>query len=120
MSDNVRPTLDDLTECWCGYQAAGVSDLTSHQLYCDPHNTAPKVIDDQRKRITELEAQLAAAQAEMQAMVSRLTKLAKELQTEETWDGKRNDALRYCAGRLRETIMRSQGSKKPRKAGRMR
>ena len=71
-------------------------------------------------RITELEAQLAAAQAEMQAMVSRLTKLAKELQTEETWDGKRNDALRYCAGRLRETIMRSQGSKKPRKAGRMR
>ncbi len=79
------------------------------------------------QRNTELEAQLAevtaqlvAAQAEMQAMVSRLTKLAKELQTEETWDGKRNDALRYCAGRLRETIMRSQGSKKPRKAGRMR
>ena len=53
MSENVRPTLDDLTECWCGYQAAGVSDLTSHQLYCDPHNTAPKVIDDQRKRILD-------------------------------------------------------------------
>ena len=45
-----------------------------------------------------------AAVAEMQAMVSRLTKLAKEFQTEETWDGKRNDALRYCAGRLRKAI----------------
>ena len=65
MSDEVKPTLEDLTECWCGYKAPHARELMLHQLYCDPHNTAPKVIDDQRERIADLEAQLAAAQAEL-------------------------------------------------------
>ena len=65
--------MNDLfTTCWCGYEAVNARDLTQHQLYCDPHNTAPKMIDDQRKRIAELEAQLAEAQAEL----TRLWQLA--------------------------------------------
>ena len=129
MSDNVRPTLDDLTECWCGYQAPNARELMLHQLYCDPHNTAPKVIDDQRKQITELKAQLAAAQAEitrlraggcareqgathycgeMQALVGRLTELAEEWREENCYDKGRRETLDWCADRLREAISGQQ------------
>ncbi len=69
-------------------------------------------------QITELQAEITRLRAggcardqhttqycgEMQSLIARLTALAEEFQTEETWDGKRNDALRYCAGRLREAI----------------
>ena len=79
MSDEVRPTLEDLTECWCGYKAVNAKDLTLHQLYCDPHNTAPKVIDDQRKRIVELEAQLAAKDARIIEKDIRITYLETQL-----------------------------------------
>ena len=122
MSDNVRPTLDDLTECWCGYQAAGVSDLMSHQLYCDPHLSP----NDANNCIRKLEAQFAAAQAEitrlraggcareqratqycgeMQAMVVTLTTLAEEWREENCYDKGRRETLDWCADRLREAII---------------
>ncbi len=80
---------------------------------------------DAYQRVSKLEAELIGMQAEitrlraggcardqhttqycgeLRSLVTRLTALAEEFQTEETWDGKRNDALRYCAGRLREAL----------------
>ena len=55
-------------------------------------------------RITELEAQLAAAQADMQAMVARLTTLDAEWQTIATYDKTADGVFETCARRLREAI----------------
>ena len=77
------------------------ADLQLAELQAEPVYVCEECDNE---RLIELKEALAAAQAETQAMVRRLTALSEEFQTEETWDGKRNDALRYCAGRLREAI----------------
>lgn len=111
MSDRVRPTLEDLTECWCGYEAVSVKDLTLHQLYCDPHNTAPKVIDDQRKRIAELEAQLAYEQERNANNVANAQLQIDELTSEyQTWRIACNRAReRADAANAEITRLRSDG-----------
>lgn len=77
------------------------ADLQLAELQAEPVYVCEECDNE---RLIELKEELAAAQAETQAMVGRLDKLAEEWQVDITWSEQVDGTFKHCADRLREAI----------------